>query len=127
MAVVSSGITLTRASVSNTVFEIIDVTPPGITRESIKTTSQGDEGAHSFEASELADGGEMELNVQFDPSHTNVLFTGGVEVWQLTFTNDSNKIVKFSGFVKGYKPTGALDTLMTASLTIKVTGILSNS
>jgi len=100
--------------------EIIDVTPPNQTREAIETThTQTPEGWATFEPSDVADAGELQVEMAFHPDSP-------VPVKQpkesITITFPSGTTWAFLGFLTEHAPAAPIDDRMTASVTIKVSG-----
>ena len=122
--------------------DVIDITLPSVKFEALKSTHQrtyedADLGytpgyAHTFVRSLLYDGGEVKLDVWFDPQDTSmdtVLTTpssttpyAAVEVTISFQKVDTPSKWVFYAFVTGYEPQVTLEELMKASITLKVTG-----
>jgi len=103
------------------VAEILDVTPPGMSRESIATSHMGSTTAHSFLPSKLYDGGEVGLEIAFDPNWAVPISDDAASV-VITFPDSGSSTWTFNAFVTGYEPADPLEDRMTATLTLKVTG-----
>lgn len=101
--------------------EILDVSPPGASRESIQTSHMGTTAAHTFTPADLVDWGEMTVEMGFLPS-TAPPMTGVAESITITFPNSGAAVWTFTGFMTGFEPSAPLEDRMTASATIKVTG-----
>ena len=99
--------------------EIVDVTPPGASRESIDVTHQGTTTARIFTPADLYDAGELSLSIHFNPD-TDPPIDGDVEEVTLTFPSTATWV--FNGFMTDYSPTGPLEDKMTADVTVKVSG-----
>lgn len=104
---------------SGFLFEVIDATLPGASREPIDVSHLKTTEAMEFIAAALVDWGELSVTMGFRPGVTppinepasavSILFPGG-QVWT------------FNGFLTGYVPTTATNDKMTATATVKVTG-----
>jgi len=114
---IATGITIVFGT-SGFTADILDMTPPGLSRESIDTTHQGTTGAKEFIPADLYDGGELQFDIHFQPG-TNPPIDGAVET--ITITYPDSTTWAFSGFMTGYEPTAPLEGKMTATVTIKVT------
>ena len=115
---VGTGITLTFGTTSWAP-EIVEVTPPGSSRESLDTSHQATTTYKTFEPSSLVDNGELSLTVHFDPSKAppiaNVAET-------ITMAFPSAAAWDFSGFMTSFDPQGMYENVMVANVTIKVSG-----
>lgn len=117
MAEVSTGISITFDS--GFFAEILDVTPPGASRESIQTSHHGTSDAHTFTPAKLVDWGELQVEMAFDPGEAPPVNS---EAETVTITFAGGDTWTFSGFMTGYEPSAPLEERMTASATIKVSG-----
>lgn len=111
---------------------ITGVSGPGSSRESIETTHLGTTGGKTFIPGDLYDGGEVSLDVMFDPSLTIPMFAGQQpETITITFpvpsTLSAGATWSFAGFITDHSPTIPLEDKMTASITIKVTGNITQT
>ena len=102
--------------------EILDVTPPGFSRESIPTSHMGTaDNAHTFKPAKLTDYGEMTVDIGFDPD-ADPPINSDAETITITFPDSGSTTWAFSGFMTGYEAADPLEGRMTASVTIKATG-----
>lgn len=101
--------------------EILDVSPPGASRESIQTSHMGTTSAHTFTPADLVDWGELIVEMAFDPS-TAVPMNSVAEAITITFPDSGAAVWTFQGFMTGFEPSAPLEDRMTATATIKVTG-----
>ena len=115
MGSVSTGITITFNS--GFFAEILDVSPPGATREWLKISHQGTTGAHEFTPAKLVDWGECGVELQFDPD-TKPPMNDAAETVTITFANGATWA--FSGGLSGFEPTAAFEDVMKATATLKV-------
>lgn len=111
---------------------ITNVSGPGITREAIETTHLGTTGGKTFIPGDLYDGGELTLDVMHDPSITVPMLAGNQpETITITYPTpagmSSGATWSFSGFMTNYEPTAPLEDKMTATVTIKLTGNLTQT
>lgn len=118
MADTGFGITLTFAS--GFAAEIIDCTPPEMTRDEIETTHTATpNGAKTYIMSDLIDYGECSVDLNFDETEEPPI-DQDFEACVLTF--GSGTTWSFSGALKSYAPTAPIDDRMTATAVLKVSG-----
>lgn len=116
--IIGTGTTITW---NGAIAELLDVTPPGLSRESVPTSHMGTIDAHTFLPTTLYDPGELTIEMAFLPSYASAfLETVGTAV--ITFPNSGSTTWTFEAFVTGYEPADPLEDRMTATLTLKVTG-----
>jgi predicted secreted protein len=111
--------------------QVRSIKPPMVENDEIEVTTHDSTGGYrEFIAAPLKDGGEVEIELVWDPdaaTHdaTTGLLSGAVSADIATFrlTFPDGTIWYFPGFVKTFEP-GALDTdnEMTATVTIRVSG-----
>ena len=109
--------------------EILDVTPPGCTRQSIDTWHQGTEDYKTFTPSKLAEWGQLECDIVFDPAETPPI-VGAAETVTIEFPGESTgsgASWSFTGFLTNYQPTAPIEQRSTARVTIKVSGDITIS
>lgn len=105
---------------------------PGITREALPTShfltslpSAGNFGSMTSIPACLTDAGEFTLEIHFNPDIIAPI-EEEKETITVTFPLDSNSTTSaiwvFEGFVTSYDITATLDEVMTASITVKITG-----
>jgi len=118
---IATGITITFGT-SEFTAEILDVTPPGMSREAIETTHQGTTGQKTFMPADLYDSGELGFDIHFNPDTSPPI---GSAAETITITFPSGATWAFTGFMTGYAPSAPLEDKMTASVTVKVTGAIT--
>lgn len=104
--------------------EILDVSPPAASRESIPSSHMGTTTAHTFSPATLVDWGEMTLEILFDPSLRPPIDDAAESV-TITFPNSAASTWIFTGFMTGFEPSVPLEDRMTATATVKVSGDVS--
>ena len=104
--------------------EVLDITPPGMSRESIQSSHMGTLVAHTFSPSKLYDGGEADFELAFEPNWA-VPISAAAQSVVITFPDSGSSTWTFDAFVTGYEPTDPLEDRMTATLTLKVTGAVT--
>jgi hypothetical protein len=113
----------------NLVASITDYTPPSPTRDIIDATSSSSLNfAREFIAG-LIDYGESGAGLVWDLGNTAdvllsaMLLERNPRVFKALFTQYTpNRFISFSGFLTGFEPSGPMAELMTATITMKVTG-----
>jgi len=134
----AQGTLIARADVATptnftTVAQIMKITPPSLTRNAIETTSHN-ESEESFVVG-IARKGELTFDVGFVPSgatHGNLAGglvkdwkDGTLAIWKVTFP-ESTKWT-FSGYVTNVAVDAPVDDLLSASITIRPTGLMTTS
>lgn len=117
---IGTGITLAFAT-SSFLAEIVEVTPPGSSRESHDTSHQATSVNKTFAPSDLVDNGELSFTFHFDPSKTPPI-AAVAETIRITFP--STAAWDFSGFMTDYEPQGTYENVMMGSATVKVSGAI---
>jgi predicted secreted protein len=119
--------------------QVKDISGPSMSRETIDVTNHQSPGGFSEFLASLADGGEVTFTVEYDPedaSHdqtTGLLFLMGLTTrrnWRLIFpvpAVNSGEYVgyAFVGLVTGFSPSAAVKGSLTADVTIKVAGAIT--
>jgi hypothetical protein len=88
--------------------------------DDVQTSHLGTTGLHTYIPTAIAEGGELSLDVQYDPA-TEITIGGTAE----NITLDpaaSGDTVAFSGYVKSYEYSGKVNELMTGTIVVKVAG-----
>lgn len=118
---IGTGTTITW---NGAIAEVLDVTPPGMSRESVQSSHMGSTVAHTFLPTVLYDAGELSIEMAFLPSFASAfLATVGTAV--ITFPDSGATVWTFEAFATGYEPADPLEDRMTATLTLKVTGAIA--
>jgi hypothetical protein len=117
---IGTGVTVTWSGFTG---EVVDITPPSPKFEALKSSYQGTTTAHTFLQSKLYDGGDLKLDVWFDPAVSSVM-VHETTYDSITLTIESSTWT-FNAFVTGYEPTITLEELMKATITLKVTGAVT--
>lgn len=113
------GTTITFGT-SNFSADLLDVTPPGPSREVIDISHMGlASGFKEFMPSDLVDWGEAKLTVAFDPA-TVPPIAAAAETVTITFPDGTTWA--FTGFLTKYESKAPMEDKMTADVTVKVSG-----
>ena len=122
MADTGYGITLAGATTTNFFAEIIGVTLPDQTREKIDTSHTATaSGRKTYIPSDLIDGGELEVEINFNPA-TTIPVAAAAETWTLTFGDTGATTWAFSGFIISAGGEAPLEDRMTATITLAISG-----
>ena len=124
MAFIGTGTSLTWESGFHA--EILDLSPPGASRESIQTSHMGTSAAHTFLPADLVDWGEMTVEVALFPG-TTVPITSAASEAVITFSDSAASTWTFNGFMTGFEPSVPFEERATGSSTVKVTGAVTQA
>ena len=118
------GILLAPAVTHKKVAEVTNLTPPGMTRDTVDATHlESDDGYKEFIAG-LKEAGEATLTVNYVPSAQDDLVTAfemGFGNFQITFPNKVT--LTFDGIVTGYEWNDVVaDDKMSATFTVQCSG-----
>lgn len=120
--------------------QVKDISGPSMSRETIDVTNHQSPGGFAEFLASLADGGEVTFDVELDPGDsthdgtTGLLYLMGVKTrrnWRLIFPVASTTPgeywgYSFSGLVTGFSPSAPVKGSLTASITIKVAGAVTD-
>ena len=104
--------------------EVLDVTPPNITRGSVEASHMTTaDGFHTHMPTALLEGGDVSFEVAYDPNYDfKAAFDKKTKVLLIEMPESGDKDIKCSAFLTGYEPGIPFEDRMTATLTFKVTG-----
>lgn len=106
--------------------EVIEVTPPNPSRDSVETTHTSNADRWRTFIPGLIDGGELSIEINYVPGSTaddnlqTDLNSATVENYKVLFASGESIIVP--AFVTGIEPGVPIDDRMTATVTFKVAG-----
>lgn len=114
-----------------TVAEVKDLSGPGMTSDVLDTTSHTSAGAFREKIASLIDAGEVTFSINYvpvDATHDNA--TGLVSFmrtrvnmnWQLVWPDTAETLWAFPGIVTAFSPGAAVEDLLSADVTITLTG-----
>jgi len=101
---------------------------PHMQRESVKTSHMGTTTNHTFMPGDLVDNGEIQMTIHFDPSQTPPIAAVAETVtitWPLPAGKTTPATWAASCFATAFNPGARLEELMTATLTLKVSGAVT--
>ncbi|MFJ9027563.1 phage tail tube protein [Streptomyces sp. NPDC102274] len=104
---------------------VTNITPPGLERETLDVTSHGSPDAYREFAGGLKDGGEVSIDVNYDPRVHDALVADFADseprdykiVWPKTLGE-----WEFTALLTGFEAEAPHDEKLAASLTFKVSG-----
>lgn len=102
----------------------------GMERASIATSHLGTTTAHTFIPGDLYDPGELSLDIQFDPDEFPPI-NSAAETITVTYPLSSGGTTAANwaatGFVTGASHVVPLEALMTGTITVKLSGAITNT
>lgn len=109
---------------------VLDITPPGVSRDGIDVTDRDSAGGWGeFIPSSVKDPGEVSFDVNYQPAVHDVLLdqfdTQDVSNWLVTWPDGATW--GFTGFLTGFETDAPHDDKLSASITIKVSGQLTRT
>ena len=119
---VGDGTTITFAS-SGFTGNIVSINGPSTSRAAVDKSHLGSSGWKEFQASGLVDGGEVSLTVQYDPT-VSIPVSAAAETVTIDPAGSGQTLV-FTAFVSSANHTFDLDEMMTADMTLKVSGAIT--
>ena len=123
------GVQFRRATV--VIAQVRSISGWGLSMDTIDVTSHDSTGAWREFVAGLIDGGEITLDLVFDPDntgHTNLrtdLTSRTSNTYDVRFVDPTPQIWSFTGFVTAFSPDASVDGDLTASVTIKATGAIT--
>jgi len=96
--------------------KVVDLTPPNESLEPLNVSHMGSTGHHKYIPAKLVEGGDLTLNIQWDPSQT----PPWGEIDEIIVTYPDGTAESFLGFMTAQGPTAQLETVMMANVTFKV-------
>lgn len=127
MADTGFGTTITFAS--GFLAEIRNITGPSMSREFIDSSHAGTTGGYrTYIPQDLADGGEVEIEMLFDPDSDPPIDAAAESVtitWPIPTGGTTAATWVFQGALVGFDVTAPYDDLMTATARLKVLGAIT--
>jgi predicted secreted protein len=112
-----------------TVAQVTNITGPGLSADTVDVTAHDSPSGFREFIATLVDTGEVTLELVFDPDHAThiALRTDMVAKilrnFQLIFPDTTNTQWDFAAFVTGLEPSAPVDGALTASATLKLSGV----
>ncbi|MBX7237671.1 MAG: hypothetical protein K1X65_25065 [Caldilineales bacterium] len=124
------GTTLKKGAVA--IAQVRDIDGPALDSNIIEATSHDDTDGYNTFVQGLKDAGEISLSIAYDPAgvtHKNasggLLYEyeqGSISAYTLVFPDAGLTEWDFNALVKSFKPTAPVDGLLTADVTLKISG-----
>jgi len=124
--------TAPASGVYETIAECKTISGPGLEADEIDVTNQDSSGSLREYLRGLINPGEITTEVNFDPNDSTHdgstgmfadLLAGTVRNWKIVFPTTPTATLAFTAFVKSFPLTAPVDNVLSASLTLKVTGL----
>ncbi len=116
-----------------TVAQVQDITPPNLTVETEDTTTHDSGGWAEYSAT-LLDGGEVTFDILYDPAdatHDNstglvaALTAKAAKNFKVVFPDADTTTWSFAALVTNFQPSGSVKGMLSASVTLKITGAVT--
>ncbi len=111
-----------------TIAEVVSISGPGLKRDTIDATNMGSTAPGREYIFGLLDGGEVTLEVNFLPGDTtqqglyhNMISGTTYLPFSIVWTDGTTWT--FNAFVTAFQPTGKVEDKLSASITLKITGV----
>lgn len=117
------------ATSTGEIAQVRSITGPGVDFGDVDTTCLDSSSNYRTFVPGLGDAGEVTLALVYDPAHAShkILAEAAVnrtsKVWTVYHGSSSNDSDTFTGYVKSISREIPLDDLITADVTLKVTGV----
>lgn len=113
--------------VYTSIANIMSISPPNMQRDSLETTKHNDEDRWRTFIPGLIDPGEVTLSISWDPAHATHDFiadlnSAEVAPYRVAFPAGTGTSFDFDAFITQFEPTGDVDGLLSANVTFKVSG-----
>ena len=131
----SSNNTLAGAVLA-TVAQVTNISGPSLTLDTVDVTCHDSTSAYEEVVATLLRGGEITLDIVYDPADDTHDATGGNGLltrmnakrrtnFSLIFADTASTTWAFDGYVTGFEPGAAVDGATTASVTVKIDGAMT--
>ena len=118
------GVTPTEAFTA--IAQVTNITPPGISRETLDMTAHDSPDDYMEFIGGLKDGGEVSIDLNYDPSLHDVLIADFDDdeprSYQIVFPDADATTWQFKAVMTGFEPDAPYDDKLSASATFKVSG-----
>lgn len=126
----AKGTKLKRGAVE--IAQVRNIDGPGLEANIIEATSHDDTEGYNTFVQGLKDAGEVSLEIAYDPAnatHKNAsggllydFATGAVTAYTMVFPDAGATEWDFNAIVKSFQPKAPVDGLLTADVTLKISG-----
>lgn len=110
--------------------DVTDISPPGLSRSTIDVSDHSSPTKYAEFIGGLRDAGEVSLTLNYDVTSAaqnklrDDLETDAANQYQIVFPDAGNQTWGFSGLVTAFEPAAPRDGVITAQVTIKVSGVI---
>lgn len=117
-----------------TVAEARDITGPGMSRETVDVTTHDSTGGWREYIAGALSGGEVSFDCNFLPANATQSYAAGLikdmvdgtlQTFTLQYTDTGTTTASFSAFVTAFTPKAPVEGLLSASVTLKISGAVS--
>ena len=114
-----------------TIAEIKSISGPQLSIEMIDATHMESPSSYREMKPSFKDGGEVTFDVNFLPANaTHTALTTDFEAktlrnFKITWPNTGATVWSFSAYVTGFQPSAAIDDMLSASVTLKISGAVT--
>lgn len=115
-----------------TIAEVRDISGPSLAMDAVEVTSHSSTSAYREFIGGLLDGGEVTFDVNFLPANATHSYSAGLIKDLHGRTKRNFQIIwpgtttwSFAAFVTKFEPSAAVDGALSASVTLKITGVPS--
>lgn len=117
--------------VFTTIAQVVSIGGPSLSLDPIDVTNMSSEDGWKEAVGGLLDGGEISLEINYDPAHVTHNASAGlikdmedrtVRNFQLVFSDSDNTVWIIPALVTGFEPGAPVDAKLSASVTLKVSG-----
>lgn len=106
--------------------DVTNISGPGLSRETIDVTSHGSPGAWMQFIGGLKDGGEVSIDVNYDPPNHDALVEDfdddAPRNYQIVFPDPDTTTWAFAAVMTGFEAEAPYDDKLAATITFKVSG-----
>ncbi|MEV7584388.1 phage tail tube protein [Streptomyces erythrochromogenes] len=106
--------------------DVTNVSGPGLSRETIDVTSHGSPDAWMEFIGALKDGGEVSLDVNYDPGNHDALIDDfdddAPRNYRIVFPDPDTTTWAFKAVMTGFEPEAPYDDKLAATISFKVSG-----
>lgn len=113
----------TVISIAGTVSEIVSFDGPSASSDTYDVSNMASSARTFVEG--LVDNGEVTIEINYDPGVHDAIadFVGeAAKACFITMADSGTTKIDFSAFVTGFSPSGERDGILTATITLKITG-----
>jgi len=107
--------------------QVTTISGPGITADTVDVTTHDSADGWEEVTVTILRSGELTLELVYDPTeHTGLLAlleSTEPEEFELQFPDSANTAFAFDAYVTNFEPSAPVDGALTATMTIKITGV----